>query len=125
MDSNKQAEAGVWRTKYTPAAAGRYPVKTERKARAESCLVERAFAHVVLETVLDVPRGGGRSLLRARKGYTATAADLSAPMCDIKRKNARVANLPFEATTGDVEQMAFGNQSFDTLTDSHVAPGTV
>ncbi len=55
------------------------------------------------------------SLLLAQKGYTVTAADLSAPMRDITRENARVANLPIEVTTGDVEQMEFSDQSFDTV----------
>lgn len=109
-------DSNLWRTKYTPDAARRYQFHTERKDRAESRLVERAFAHIALGTVLDIPCGGGRmSRLLAQKGYTVTAADLSAPMRDITRENARVANLPIEVTTGDVEQMEFSDQSFDTV----------
>lgn len=108
--------SNLWRTKYTPDAARRYQFHTERKDRAESRLVERAFEHVPLGTVLDIPCGGGRmSLLLAHKGYTVTAADLSEPMRDITRENARAANLPIEVIKGDVEQMEWNKQSFDTV----------
>ena len=107
---------GIWRTKYTPDAAQRYQHHTERKNRAESRLVERAFEQVPPGSVLDVPCGGGRmSLLLARRGYAVTAADLSEPMQEITRENAKAANLPIEVTKGDVEQMEFSDRSFDTV----------
>ena len=55
------------------------------------------------------------SLLLARKGYAVTAADLSEPMRDITCENARAANLPIDVVKGDVEQMEFIDQSFDTV----------
>ena len=110
------SDSSLWRTKYTPDAARRYQFHTERKNRAESRLVERAFEQVPPGSVLDIPCGGGRmSLLLARRGYAVTAADLSESMRDIARENAKASNLPIQVIMGDLEQLKLNDRSFDTV----------
>ncbi len=110
------APSTPWRSKYTRKAALRYQIHTDRKDRAESRLIERAFELVPLGSVLDIPCGGGRmSLLLARKGYEVTAADLSDPMLEIARQNARAANLAVNVVRQDLEKMEFPDLAFDTV----------
>jgi SAM-dependent methyltransferase len=115
-DSTPTQPEYLGRVKYTPEKARLYQNFKPGKLRAELRLVERAFGVVPRGRVLDAPCGGGRiALMLAGKGYSMTAGDLSDSMIEITRKNVAAQGLDIPVTRADVEQLAFGNRSFDSV----------
>lgn len=105
------------RTNYDERKATIYQQRKAHKHAGEMKLLDRAFKLIPKShTVLDLPCGGGRVFLRlAKQGYKVKAADLSDAMIAIAQRNADQAALGITVEKGDVEDLAFMDQSVDTI----------
>ncbi len=67
-------------------------------------------------TALDVGTGPGQlAFYLARKGFQATGIDISAGMVDRARQKARELGLCADFQTGDAENLAFEDNTFDVV----------
>src|SRR5271168_2461 len=68
------------------------------------------------QQVLDVACGTGVvSVTAARIGAHVTALDLTPELLERARENARVAGVEVDWHEGDVEQLPFGDTTFDVV----------
>jgi ubiquinone/menaquinone biosynthesis C-methylase UbiE len=105
------------RRSYHKRKAALYQQRKPHKHAAEIKLVDQAFRLIPKShSVLDIPCGGGRIFIRlAKQGYTVSAADLSDPMLEYARENAKKAGLDCPVEKKDIEQLDYPEKSFDTL----------
>jgi ubiquinone/menaquinone biosynthesis C-methylase UbiE len=68
--------------------------------------------------VLEIAVGTGRNLVYYRQNCRITAVDSSKAMLEIARKRAKTLGLKVNFLVMDAENLAFGDDSFDTVVDS-------
>jgi SAM-dependent methyltransferase len=65
--------------------------------------------------VLEIAVGSGRNLKHYPRDTRLTGIEISEPMLAIARKRAVEAKLDADLQQGDAQQMAFADESFDTV----------
>jgi SAM-dependent methyltransferase len=102
----KSRQREMWAS-FTPTAMFTTPVAAH--------LVK--FAGIVAgESVLDVATGTGVvAVTAARAGARVTGLDLTPPLLEQARENARIAHLDIVWTEGDAEKLPYPDGSFDVV----------
>lgn len=68
------------------------------------------------QSVLDVACGTGVvAITAARAGARVSALDLTPPLLERARENAKIANVEIDWREGDAEQLPFGDSAFDVV----------
>lgn len=70
--------------------------------------------------ILEVGVGTGKNFQYYPAGANVTGLDIADRMIIIARRNARERGLPFRIEEGDVEQLAWPDDSFDTIVATFV-----
>ena len=103
----KQKQREMWAS-FTPTALFTTPVAAQLVKFAEIKPGER---------VLDVATGTGVvAITAARHGAKVTGLDLTPPLLEQARQNAKIAGVDVEWQEGDAEALPYPNGSFDVVT---------
>lgn len=108
MDEFKERQRGMW-------AAGDYAALSEYIRDVGEYLVERVGIDPGIH-VLDVACGTGNAAIpAARAGGRVTGLDLVPELLEAGRRKAAQAEVEVEWLEGDVEELPFGDDSFDLV----------
>src|SRR5882672_10041755 len=93
---------------YDDSEAIAYQNRNSSKHTAELRLIDRAFASVPRQSVLDIPCGGGRVMIHlAARGYSVSGADISEGMLKVARAQTARLGPGCRLDLQDVERMTY------------------